>query len=314
MSRGKKWILRGLAVLGILCALGAALVFGLSGYVVLSTRQQFRTLEDTPPEAVDCILVLGCGVYADGTPTPMLSDRLTRGVELYQAGWADKLLMSGDNRSQDYNELATMPRVALEKGVPQADVVLDYAGLSTYDSLYRARDIFGVKKVVIVTQEYHMYRALYLARALGLEAWGVAADGQNYRGQTMRDLREILARDKDVLWAIFQPEPTYLGDPEPLTGTPKQKHAGPRRTAAGAFWVHGTQEGSFTQTKALHPIQWEIRIALRGGLCVVMVDPVLGKEKANRGPVGQVEVRKEVEAVGRPGIFLGGVREGVYLL
>ncbi|MFR7689228.1 vancomycin high temperature exclusion protein, partial [Evtepia gabavorous] len=151
---------------------------------------------------------------------PMLSDRLTRGVELYQAGWADKLLMSGDNRSQDYNELATMHRVALEKGVPQADVVLDYAGLSTYDSLYRARDIFGVKKVVIVTQEYHMYRALYLARALGLEAWGVAADGQNYRGQTMRDLREILARDKDVLWAIFQPEPTYLGDPEPLTGTP----------------------------------------------------------------------------------------------
>lgn len=146
MSRGKKWILRGLAVLGILCALGAALVFGLSGYVVLSTRQQFRTQEDTPPEAVDCILVLGCGVYADGTPTPMLSDRLTRGVELYQAGWADKLLMSGDNRSQDYNELATMHRVALEKGVPQADVVLDYAGLSTYDSLYRARDIFGVKR------------------------------------------------------------------------------------------------------------------------------------------------------------------------
>ncbi len=95
------------------------------------------------------------------------------GVELYQAGWADKLLMSGDNRSQDYNELATMHRVALEKGVPQADVVLDYAGLSTYDSLYRARDIFGVKKVVIVTQEYHMYRALYLARALGLRpgAW-----------------------------------------------------------------------------------------------------------------------------------------------
>lgn len=78
--------------------------------------------------------------------------------------------------------------------------------------------------------------------------------------------------------------------------------------------MHGTQEGSFTQTKALHPIQWEIRIALRGGLCVVMVDPVLGKEKANRGPVGQVEVRKEVEASGRPGIFLDGVREGVYLL
>lgn len=218
MSTLRKRCLRALLVLVLLCALLAGLAFGLSAYVVGSTRDQLLAQDAEPPEGVDCILVLGCGVYASGAPTPMLADRLARGVELYQAGWAGKLLMSGDNRSQDYNELATMERVALEKGVPQADVVLDYAGLSTYDSLYRARDIFGVKKLVIVTQEYHMYRALYLARALGLEAWGVAADGQHYRGQTMRDLREIVARDKDVLWAILQPEPTYLGGPEPLTG------------------------------------------------------------------------------------------------
>lgn len=218
MNKWKKYLLRTLLVLVILCALLAALAFGLSAYVVGSTRDRVLAPEESTPPEADCILVLGCGVYSDGTPTPMLADRLTRGVELYEAGWADKLLMSGDNRSQYYNELATMCQVALDKGVPREDIVLDYAGLSTYDSLYRARDIFGVKKLVIVTQEYHLYRALYLARALGLEAWGVAADGQNYRGQTMRDLREIVARDKDFFWAILQPEPTYLGDPEPLTG------------------------------------------------------------------------------------------------
>lgn len=218
MNKWKKYLLRTLLVLVVLCAFLVVLAFGLSAYVVGSARDRVLTPEESAPPEVDCILVLGCGVYSDGTPTPMLADRLARGVELYEAGWADKLLMSGDNRSQYYNELATMCQVAQDKGVPREDIVLDYAGLSTYDSLYRARDIFGVKKLVIVTQEYHLYRALYLAQALGLEAWGVAADGQNYRGQTMRDLREIVARDKDFFWAILQPEPTYLGDPEPLTG------------------------------------------------------------------------------------------------
>ena len=192
-------------------------MLGLSGYVVLSTRDRVLTTGDTPPEGVDCILVLGCGVYADGSPTPMLRDRLTRGVELYQAGWGDRLLLSGDNRSVYYNELATMYQVSRDLGAPGEAIVLDYAGLSTYDSLYRARDIFGVESLVIVTQDYHLSRALYLAEALGLEAWGVAADGQNYPGQTMRDVREILARDKDFFWAIFQPEATILGEPEPLT-------------------------------------------------------------------------------------------------
>lgn len=218
MSKTKRILRRLLIVLGILCVTLLVAVLVPSSYVVLSTESRVLTLEDTLPEEVDCILVLGCGVYSDGSPTPMLADRLTRGTELYQAGWAKKVLMSGDNRSQYYNELATMHRVAKEKGIPNQDIVLDYAGLSTYDSMYRARDIFGVKKVVIVTQEYHLYRAIYLARALGLEAWGVAADGQNYRGQIKRDFREILARDKDILSAIFQPKPTYLGDPEELTG------------------------------------------------------------------------------------------------
>lgn len=216
MTNTKRTLRRALAGVGIACALLLALALGVNGYVVLSTRDRVLSLGEGPPGEVDCILVLGCGVYADGSPTPMLYDRLARGVELYGAGWSDVLLLSGDNRSADYNELATMDRVAQDLGAPAEAITLDYAGLSTYDSLYRAREIFGVTSLVIVTQDYHLSRALYLAEALGLEAWGVAAEGEDRPGQLYRELREILARDKDFFWAIFQPEAAILGDPEPL--------------------------------------------------------------------------------------------------
>lgn len=208
--------LRLLAVLVALCVLAGVLALAGSAWVVTTTKSQLLTPDDTPPADADCILVLGCSVRPDGTPSPMLRDRVARGAQLYRAGWAKKLLLTGDNSSEHYNEVAVMDQLAQAQGVPAEDTVLDYAGLCTYDSMYRARDIFGVKKLIIVTQEYHLYRALYLAQALGLEAWGVAAEGQDYHGQTMRDLREILARDKDLLWSIVQPRPKYLGDPIPL--------------------------------------------------------------------------------------------------
>lgn len=217
MSRRKKGRAgRVLLALLLLVLVAAAAVLGGSVYVVWSARAEILSQEEAPPANLDCILVLGCGVYADGTPTPMLRSRMTRAVELYQAGWADKLLLSGDNSRADYNEVATMKTLALEGGVPEEDIVLDHAGFSTYDSLYRAQDVFLVKRLVIVTQEYHLSRALYLADALGLEAWGVAAAPRNDAGQIMRDAREILARDKAILWAILQPEPKFLGDPIPL--------------------------------------------------------------------------------------------------
>lgn len=218
MSKKKKgWAGRVLLALLLLLLLAAAAVLGGSVYVVWSARAEILSQEEVPPANLDCILVLGCGVYTDGTPTPMLRSRMTRAVELYQAGWADKLLLSGDNSREDYNEVAAMKTLALEGGVPEEDIVLDHAGFSTYDSLYRARDVFQVKRLVIVTQEYHLSRALYLADALGLEAWGVAAAPRNDAGQIMRDAREILARDKAILWAILQPEPRFLGDPIPLS-------------------------------------------------------------------------------------------------
>ena len=193
MSRRKKGRAgRVLLALLLLVLVAAAAVLGGSVYVVWSARAEILSQEEAPPANLDCILVLGCGVHADGTPTPMLRSRMTRAVELYQAGWADKLLLSGDNSRADYNEVATMKTLALEGGVPEEDIVLDHAGFSTYDSLYRARDVFLAGRIVIITQEYHLSRALYLADALGLEAWGVAAAPRNDAGQIMRDAREIL--------------------------------------------------------------------------------------------------------------------------
>ena len=203
----KQLLGRTLLVLVILGLLGLGLALGISGYVVHSTKDAILTQKDTPPQDLDCILVLGCGIHPDGSPTPMLASRLARGAELYQAGWADKILLSGDNSGESYNELATMERVILELGVPQEALVMDHAGFSTYESIYRAKHEFGMQRVVIVTQAYHLYRALYLADALGLEAWGVAAAPRNDAGQIGRSLREILARDKDFFTAILQPIP-----------------------------------------------------------------------------------------------------------
>ena len=207
----REWIFSAILILFIVQVVLLPVMIGLT-YATRSERPEHILTYTTGSLIWD----KDTAVRPDGSPSPMLNDRVTRGAQLYQAGWAKKVLLTGDNSSSHYNEVAVMDRLSQEQGVPAEDTVLDYAGLCTYDSLYRARDIFGVKKLVIVTQEYHLYRALYLAKALGLEAWGVAADGQNYRGQTMRDLREILARDKDVLWSFFQPEPKYLGDPIPL--------------------------------------------------------------------------------------------------
>ena len=148
----------------------------------------------------------------------MLRDRLVRGVELYELGAAPKLLMSGDHGRKDYDEVNTMKAYAIGEGIPSSDVFMDHAGFSTYESMYRAKEVFAADKIIIVSQEYHLYRALYIADKLGLEAYGVAADGDNYGGQTYREIREILARVKDAVYTVFKPKPTYLGDVIPVSG------------------------------------------------------------------------------------------------
>ncbi|MBQ8410012.1 MAG: YdcF family protein [Clostridia bacterium] len=203
--------------------LGVCFVLGVNAYVVSSTRERVVEIEKAVTlEDVDCILVLGCLVKDDGTPSDMLADRLLTGVRAYESmsaeGNGTKLLMSGDHGREDYNEVYAMKQYAIAAGVESSEIFMDHAGFSTYESLYRAKEIFGADKIVIVTQEYHLHRALHIAESLGIEAYGIAADVRTYSGQTMRDLREILARNKDFLTSLFKPDPTYLGELISLEG------------------------------------------------------------------------------------------------
>lgn len=182
------------------------------------------SLTVTPEEAenaggFDCIVVLGCLVRSDGSLSDMLRDRLDKAIQLYNNGAAPKLLMSGDHGTDDYDEVNAMKNYAIERGVPSEDVFMDHAGFSTYETVCRAKEVFCADKVLIVTQEYHLYRALYIAKRLGLEAYGVPADLHRYAGQTKRDLREFFARNKDFFMCIFKPAPTYLGEKIPLAGS-----------------------------------------------------------------------------------------------
>ena len=165
----------------------------------------------------DCIIILGAGIWGN-EPSPMLADRLQQGIDLYHAGVAPKIIMSGDHGRPEHDEVNIMKSYAIDRGVPSEDIFMDHAGFSTYESMFRARDVFLAKKVVIVTQEYHLYRAVYIADRLGLEAYGVNSDPRPYAGQLVREIREVLARDKDFFKCILKPNPTFLGDPIPITG------------------------------------------------------------------------------------------------
>ena len=214
-----KFLLILFAILGGCVLIGSCAVWAGNHHVKRTTKDRILSPEDAAALTdVDCILVLGCGVRDDGTPSHMLEDRLRRGVELYHAKASPKLLMSGDHGREGYNEVGTMKQYAIDASVPSSDVFMDHAGFSTYESLYRAKEIFGAKKIIIVSQEYHLSRALYIANELGLEAYGVAADYRSYSGQIYRDVREVLARCKDMLTTAFKVPPTYGGDAIPISG------------------------------------------------------------------------------------------------
>ncbi len=161
-------------------------------------------------------IVLGAGLWRDGSPTPALYDRVATAVDLYQAGKVKKLLMTGDNRFVHYNEPAAMQRLAIQLGVPQQDIVLDYAGRLTYDSCYRAREIFEVRQAIIVTQRFHLDRALFLCDTMGVSAVGVAADRRVYPTYRWWELREVLATAA-AWWdvSIRRPVPV-LGEKLPI--------------------------------------------------------------------------------------------------
>lgn len=214
----RKILRTALSVFLVLVLILGAAVLILNGHVKRTATEYILSAEDAADMNADCILVLGCGVRPTGEPSLMLRDRLDMGLALYDTGAAPKLLMSGDHGRKEYDEVNAMKDYATEAGVPSEDVFMDHAGFSTYESMYRARDVFCAETVIIVSQQYHLYRAVYDARALGLDAWGVAAEDIAYLGQTVRDLREILARNKDFFYCLFRPEPTFLGESIPVSG------------------------------------------------------------------------------------------------
>lgn len=194
------------------------MIFGINFFVKITTQKQIITNNECSKiQDVDCIIVLGAGIWGD-KPSPMLEDRLLEAISLYENNVSSKIIMSGDHGRAEYDEVNIMKKYAIEKGVPSEDIFMDHAGFSSYESVYRAKEIFEVKKVVIVTQKYHLYRSIYIANKLGIEAYGVGADPRRYVGETYREIREILARDKDFVKCIFKPKPTYLGDTIPVSG------------------------------------------------------------------------------------------------
>ena len=201
------WLFSILAAIGVLLAVYVMLV----DFYVKSSSEDQIVRQDEIEGDFDCIFVLGCGVWEDGTPSGMLKDRLDTAFSLYESGAAPFILVSGDNSRVDYDEVTVMKNYLVDKGVPEEVIYKDHAGFSTYESVYRAKAIFGVKKMIVVTQGYHLYRSLYLANDRGIEAVGIDATVREYNGQFMRDLREIVARNKDFLYCIFDPKPTYLG-------------------------------------------------------------------------------------------------------
>ena len=175
------------------------IVLAINFYVKLSTKKQIIENNDySNLKNIDCIIILGAGIWGD-KPSSMLEDRLLEGISLYENNVSTKIIMSGDHGREEYDEVNIMKKFAIEKGVPSENIFMDHAGFSSYESIYRAKEIFGANKIVIVTQEYHLYRALYIANQLGIEAYGVGADPRQYVGAAYRELREILARNKDFV-------------------------------------------------------------------------------------------------------------------
>jgi SanA protein len=186
------------------------LVYGMGG----SFQTELASVRSSP-----VAIVFGAKVYEDGRMSTMLTDRVATGVELYHEGKVKKLLLTGDHGQIGYDEVNAMKNYALAEGVAEEDVFTDYAGFSTYESLYRARDVFKVKRAVLVTQEFHLRRTLYIAKALGLKAQGLTADRVDYGSSgTKSAAREYLANGKAFWQVTTGARPAFSGEPIPISG------------------------------------------------------------------------------------------------
>ena len=212
--------LKPLRIILTICALPmlAALFFAAIQLYVVKFSETYYVTPDTAPVS-DAVMVLGALVYGDGTPSPVLQDRLLFAYELYRAGRAKKILVSGDHGARDYDEVNAMKNFLIAKGVPGEDIFMDHAGFNTYDSMYRAKEIFGVRTLLVSTQEFHMGRALYIARKLGMDAYGYASPDRYVYSITRLRQRESLARIKAFIDVeLLRRKPKFGGDLIPISG------------------------------------------------------------------------------------------------
>ena len=210
----RKHILTILIGLVILTLLGTV---GLSYHINARTDAYIYDDKSQVPE-VFTVLVLGASVKSDGELSTMLRDRVESALWLYETGKVKRFLLSGDNATNSYNEPQAMKKYLLERGVPETDIFLDYAGFDTYDSVYRANYIFEVDRAIVVSQRFHLPRAIYIARSMGLEFYGYNGDRRQYTSESRNRFRELVANIKAWGELLVNKEPHFKGDRIPITG------------------------------------------------------------------------------------------------
>ncbi|WP_159882148.1 SanA/YdcF family protein [Paenibacillus puerhi] len=213
MLRSAARCLRLLALAGFI---GITSLLVVNEYVLRTGHTHILPKTELPQ--AEALVVLGASVFSNGKVSDILRDRLDTAYDLYTSGKAGRIIVSGDHASDEYDEVNAMKNYLMKKGVPDEHIFMDHAGFSTYDSMYRAKAVFQAKKIIIVTQDYHLKRAIYVARAMGIEAVGAAPDKQDYRDIRKYEAREVLARTKDFLNVhVLKPMPEQLGEPLPVS-------------------------------------------------------------------------------------------------
>ena len=216
-QKKRRWV----TLLLILIFAGLLSAGGINWFVVRRSGKEIQSLQKLASQKsrkADAVVVLGAKVRKDGSMSLMLKERVDLGIQAYKQGLADRIIMSGDHGTGGYDEVSTMKTYAIEKGVPSEHIFKDHAGFSTYETMYRAKDVFRAKSIIVVTQKYHLYRAVYDAGALGLEVKGIACDKAVYKGDKARKFREAIARVKDFGYTAVKPKPKYLGKAIPVSG------------------------------------------------------------------------------------------------
>ena len=197
-----------LIILGIVLLTSFIYIMGINYYIKYTVMDKIKNINDI--ENIDTIIVLGAKVYDDGRLSLMLKDRLDKTIEVYNKLDIKKIIVSGDSENSDYDETSWMKQYLISNGISEDNIIVDIYGISTYDSMYRLKNVYGINKSIIITQKYHLYRSLYIANSLGIDAYGIPSSGENYFGQTAREIREIIARNKDFLLTLSNKKSQYM--------------------------------------------------------------------------------------------------------